>query len=72
MSVNRIKMARVAKDLTQEELAQAVGVTRQTIGLIEAGNYNPTLSLCIRLAKVLCKTLDQLFGEDGHENDTKS
>jgi putative transcriptional regulator len=72
MAVSRIKLARVAKDLTQEELAQAVGITRQTIGLIEAGNYNPTLSLCLRLSKVLGKNLDQLFGEDGHEDDKES
>ncbi len=64
MSVSKIKIARVAKDLTQEELAQAVGVTRQTIGLLEAGNYNPTLNLCLRLSKVLGKNLDQLFGEE--------
>lgn len=72
MLVSKIKLARVAKDLTQEELAQAVGVTRQTIGLIEAGNYNPTLSLCLRLSKILDKNLDKLFGEEDHENDTKS
>jgi putative transcriptional regulator len=72
MSVSKIKVARVAKDLTQEELAQAVGVTRQTIGLIEAGNYNPTLNLCLRLSKVLGQNLDQLFGEEDHEDDTKS
>ena len=71
MLVSKIKLARVAKDLTQEELAQNVGVTRQTIGLIEAGNYNPTLNLCLRLSKVLDKNLDQLFGEEDHENDTK-
>jgi putative transcriptional regulator len=64
VSVSKIKIARVAKDLTQEELAQAVGVTRQTIGLLEAGNYNPTLNLCLRLSKVLGKNLDQLFGEE--------
>jgi putative transcriptional regulator len=72
VSVSKIKIARVAKDLTQEELAQAVGVTRQTIGLLEAGNYNPTLNLCLRLSKVLGKNLDQLFGEEDHEDDTKS
>ena len=72
MPVSKVKIARVEKDLTQEELAQAVGVTRQTIGLIEAGNYNPTLNLCLRLSKVLRKNLDQLFGEEDHEDDTKS
>jgi putative transcriptional regulator len=58
---NRVKLARVEKDLTQEQLADLVGVTRQTIGLIEAGKYNPTLKLCLALAKVTEKSLDDLF-----------
>ena len=58
---NRVKLARVEKDLTQEQLADLVGVTRQTIGLIEAGKYNPTLKLCLMLAKVTNKSLDDLF-----------
>lgn len=58
---NRVKLARVEKDLTQEQLADLVGVTRQTIGLIEAGKYNPTLKLCLALAKVTGKSLDNLF-----------
>ena len=49
--------------VTQEQLAKNVGVTRQTIGLIEKGDYNPTLSLCIAIAKALGKTLDELFWE---------
>lgn len=64
---NRVKLARVEVNLTQAELADQVGVTRQTIGLIEAGRYNPTLKLCLMIAKVTGKTLDQLFwirGED--------
>ncbi|MEJ2604668.1 MAG: helix-turn-helix transcriptional regulator [Gammaproteobacteria bacterium] len=60
-------MARVNRDLTQAELAELVGVTRQTIGLIEGGGYNPTLSLCIRLAKATGKTLDELFWMAGEE-----
>ena len=52
------------KELSQAELAEKVGVTRQTIGLIEAGGYNPTLNLCIAICKALDKTLDQLFWED--------
>ncbi len=64
MAVSRVKLARVAKDWSQEDLAKAVEVTRQTIGLIEAGKYNPTLNLCLRLAKVLGKTLDELFWEE--------
>ena len=56
--------ARAAKDLSQEELAQAVGATRQTIGMIEAGKYNPTLNLCIAICKALDRTLDELFWEE--------
>ena len=59
-----LKLARIEKSLTQQELADIVDVTRQTIGLIEKGDYNPTLNLCIRIAKALDRTLDQLFWED--------
>lgn len=54
--------------LTQAELANKINVTRQTIGLIEKGQYNPSLQLCIAIAKALGKTLDELFWE-GEEND---
>ena len=57
----KLKAARAAKDLSQEQLAQLVGVTRQTIGMIETGKYNPTLNLCIAICKALGKTLDELF-----------
>lgn len=60
----RMKAARVAKDLSQADLARAVGVTRQTIGLIEAGGYNPTLKLCTDICKALDVTLNDLFWED--------
>ena len=60
----KLKAARAAKDLSQERLAQLVGVTRQTIGMIEAGNYNPTLNLCIAICKALDRTLDELFWEE--------
>ncbi len=60
----KLKVARVAKDLSQEELANLVGVTRQTINMIEKGNYNPTLNLCISICKVLDKTLNEIFWED--------
>ena len=60
----KMKMARVEKDLSQEELAKIVGVSRQTIGLIESGKYNPTLNLCISICKALSKTLYVLFWED--------
>ena len=62
---NRLKLARVERNLTQAELADLVGVTRQTIGLIEGGGYNPTLNLCIRLAQATGKTLDELFWNQG-------
>ena len=67
MPINKIKLRRMELDMTQGDLAKAVGVTRQTIGLIESGKYNPTLSLCINIAKKLGKTLDELFWEAGHE-----
>ena len=60
----KLKIARIENDLTQEELAERVGVTRQTIGMIEAGNYNPTLNLCIEICKALNKTLNDLFWEE--------
>ncbi|WP_304509370.1 helix-turn-helix transcriptional regulator [Anaerotignum sp.] len=60
----KLKSARAALDLSQDELAQKVGVTRQTIGMIEAGKYNPTLNLCIALCRALGKTLDELFWEE--------
>ena len=64
----KLKLARVEHDLTQAELAAKVGVTRQTIGLIENGGYNPTLRLCIGIAKALDKTLNDLFWEESeHE-----
>lgn len=62
--VSRMKVARVEKGLTQQQLADAIGVTRQTIGLIEQGRFNPSLALCIQIAKALGKTLDQLFWEE--------
>ena len=60
----KLKAARAAKDLSQEQLAQLVGVTRQTMGMIEAGSYNPTLNLCIAICKALDRTLDELFWEE--------
>ena len=63
----KMKAARVAKDMSQEALAREVGVTRQTILMIESGKYNPTLNLCIEICKVLGSTLDELFWEDGND-----
>lgn len=62
--LNKIKLARMEKGLTQAELAKAIGATRQTIGLIEKGQYNPSLQLCIAIAKALDKTLDDLFWKE--------
>ena len=64
---NRVKLARVEKGLTQEQLANLVGVTRQTIILIEAGKYNPTLKLCLMVKKVTGKSLDELFWIKGEK-----
>ena len=65
MSKNlRIKAARAALDMTQKDLADAVGVSRQTMNAIEKGDYNPTVKLCIKICKVLNKSLDELFWED--------
>lgn len=60
----RLKAARAAKDLSQQALADLVGASRQTIHAIEQGNYNPTIKLCIAIARCLDKTLDELFWED--------
>ena len=56
-----MKLARVESEYSQEKLAEIVGVTRQTIGMIEAGNYNPSLNLCIAICKALNRTLNDLF-----------
>ncbi|MFS0559230.1 helix-turn-helix transcriptional regulator [Terribacillus sp. 179-K 1B1 HS] len=60
---NKVKFTRMERKMTQEQLARQVRVTRQTIGLIEKGEYNPTLQLCVAIAKALGKTLDDLFWE---------
>lgn len=65
----RIKAARAALDFTQKDLADAVGVSRQTMNAIEKGDYNPTVKLCIKICKVLNKTLDELFWEDVIDED---
>lgn len=61
----RMRAARTDRGLSQQELADAVGATRQTIGLIEAGRYNPSLKLCTAICKTLGKTLDGLFWKAG-------
>ncbi len=57
----KLKSARAAKDLSQQQLAEMVNVSRQTINAIEKGDYNPTINLCIAICRVLDKTLDELF-----------
>ncbi|MBE6016789.1 MAG: helix-turn-helix transcriptional regulator [Lachnospiraceae bacterium] len=59
----KLKAARAAMDMSQQLLADAVGVSRQTINAIEKGDYNPSINLCIAICKVLGKTLDELFWE---------
>ena len=60
----KMKSARVAKDLSQQQLADIIGVSRQTISAIEKGDYNPTINLCIAICRELGKTLDELFWEE--------
>ena len=60
----RMKAARVGCDLSQEELAAKVGVTRQTIGMLEAGRFNPSLALCVAICRALGKTLNDLFWDE--------
>ena len=60
----KIKVARAELDMTQKALAEAVGISRQTMNAIEQGDYNPTIKLCRAICRVLGKTLDELFGEE--------
>jgi putative transcriptional regulator len=69
MKNKRLKIARIEMDMSQEDLAKAVGVTRQTIGAIENRSYNPTLKLCIEICRATGRTLNDLFWED--EKDEK-
>jgi len=64
----KIKSARAALDLAQKDLAEAVGISRQTMNAIEQGEHNPTIKLCRAICRVLDKTLDELFGEE-NENE---
>ena len=59
-----LKVARVEKNMTQKELAQAVGISRQTMNAIDSGDYNPTIKLCRKICRLLEKGLDDLFWED--------
>ncbi|EGG91161.1 hypothetical protein HMPREF0491_00342 [Lachnospiraceae oral taxon 107 str. F0167] len=63
----KLKSARAAKDLSQQQLAEIVGVSRQTINAIEKGDYNPTIRLCLSICYALDKSLDELFWEENIE-----
>ena len=63
-----IKVARAEKDTTQKALAEAVGISRQTMNAIEQGEYNPTIRLCRAICRVLGKSLDDLFWEEEQES----
>ncbi len=65
----RLKSARAALDLSQDELARRCNVSRQTINAIEKGDYNPTINLCITICRVLGKTLDELFWEEDESDE---
>lgn len=58
---NYVKVARVKADLTQQQLADAVGITRQTVSLIEKGKYNPSLKLCLQICYAVNAKLDEIF-----------
>lgn len=60
----KLKAARVARDMTQQELADAVGAARQTINAIELGHFNPSIRLCVGICEALGKTLNDLFWEE--------
>ena len=63
----KLKAARAARDWSQQQLAEAVGVSRQTINAIEKGDYNPTIRLCIAICRALDCALDELFWEESGE-----
>ncbi|MBO4759148.1 MAG: helix-turn-helix transcriptional regulator [Spirochaetaceae bacterium] len=64
----KLKAARALKDMSQDDLAKAVNVSRQTINAIEKGDYNPSINLCIAICKVLGVTLDDLFWPEEADN----
>ena len=66
---NNVRQSRGEVNLTQEQLADMVGVTRQTIGLIEKEKYNPTIVLCLKISQVLNKSIDQLFWLEENEDE---
>lgn len=67
-----MKAARAQRDMTQKDLAQAVGVSRQTINAIEQGEFNPSIKLCRAICRALGKTLDDLFWEEDNDEEIES
>lgn len=68
----KLKAARASMDLTQKDIADSIGISRQTVNAIEKGDYNPSIKLCISICKLLGKKLDDLFWEDdGNEQEEK-
>ena len=68
----KLKSARAAKDLSQQQLAEIIGVSRQTINAIEKGDYNPTIRLCLSICYALDKSLDELFWEENTEKSSNT
>jgi putative transcriptional regulator len=63
---NTLKVLRAVKGVTQEQLAEALKVTRQTIHAVEVGKYNPSLELAFKLARYFDKSIEEIFiYEDG-------
>lgn len=69
---NNVKIARITADLTQQELADLVGITRQTVSLIEKGKYNPSLKLCLQICYAVNATLNEIFWIDGRDFDEEN
>ncbi len=66
---NNLKEFRSKKNLNQQDLGSLVGVSRQTISLIERGDYNPSITVCLKLAKVLDTTVEEIFSYEEDENE---
>lgn len=66
---NNLKEFRSLKGLNQQELGALVGVSRQTISLIERGDYNPSISVCLKISKVLGKAVEEIFYYEEEENE---
>ena len=67
----KMKFRRIELNMSQTDLAKKAGVTRQTIGLIEAGEFNPSINLCIAICRALGVTLNDLFWEDESDEEAK-